>query len=160
MGILTKSNLVLRDIDLFQRFEDIEVGVTVNSFEGKIKRDVEAFSPTNEKRIDALKTLFENEIKTYAFVSPIIPGLTDVEKIIEETKSFVNFYWFEFLNLRASGKEFRKWLIEKCPESNEILANKEKMEKFVKKTVETIKNSKIKVRSVCIHYPKLESLKF
>ncbi len=160
LGILTKSDLVLRDIDLFKKFQDVEVGLTINSVDGKMKRDVEPFSPTNEKRMDALKSLFENGIKTYAFISPIIPKLTDVEKIIEETKDFVDFYWFEFLNLRASGKKFRSWLMENYPESNEILANKEKMGKFVKEVMQTIKNSKVEVRGVCIHYPKIESLKF
>ncbi len=49
LSILTKSNLVLRDVDLFKRFACIEVGLTVNSFEGKLKKEIEPNSPASEK---------------------------------------------------------------------------------------------------------------
>ncbi len=57
LSILTKSDLVPRDIDIFKEFEDIEVGLTINSFDGKVKKDLEPFSPSNEKRIHTLKVL-------------------------------------------------------------------------------------------------------
>ena len=60
LDILTKSDLVLRDIDVFKEFEDIEVGLTINDFD-KLK-EIEPFSPSNKKRINALKKLHENAI--------------------------------------------------------------------------------------------------
>jgi len=159
LGILTKSDLVLRDIDVFKKFEDIEVGLTINNFDGKLKKEIEPFSPSNGKRIEALRILYENDIKTYVFISPIIPNLVDVGELIKETKDFVNFYWFEFLNLRASGREFREWLKQNYPESYNTISVKDKAEKYVKEIVNIIKKSKIPTRGICVHYPKLVVVK-
>ncbi|MCD6387092.1 MAG: hypothetical protein J7L30_02070, partial [Methanophagales archaeon] len=153
LGILTKSDLVLRDTDLFKEFKDIEVGLTVNGFDGKLKKEIEPLSPSNERRIHALKVLHENDIKNYAFISPIIPNLVDVEQLIKETKDFVNFYWFEFLNLKASGKEFREWLKQNYPESYDLISDKTKAEKYVKEVVNAIKKAEIFVKGICVHYP-------
>ena len=155
LGILTKSDLILRDIDVFKEFRDIEAGLTINGFDGKVKREIEPFSPSNRKRIEALQTLHERSIKNYAFISPIIPNLIDVEALIRETKSFVDFYWFEFLNLKASGKEFREWLKQNYPETYDVISDRAKAESYVKEIMNTIKRSNISVRGVCIHYPKV-----
>jgi len=159
LGILTKSDLVLRDIEIFKEFKDIEVGLSINSYEGSTKKEVEPFSPSIKKRIEALKTLYENGIKNYAFISPIIPYLTDVEELIKETKSFTDFYWFEFLNLKASGKEFREWLKQNYPESYNLILNGAKVERYVKAVVGTINRSGVSVRGVCVHYPKIMVMK-
>jgi len=159
LKILTKSDLVLRDVDLFKEFRDIEVGLTINGFDGKVKGEIEPFSPNNKKRIHALKVLYENGIKNYAFISPIIPNLVDVKELIKETKNFVNFYWFEFLNLRASGREFKKWLKQKYPESYDVISDKAKAEKYVREVMDAIKEAKIFVKGVCIHYPRLVMVK-
>ena len=153
IDIQTKSDLVLRDTDLFKEFKDIEVGITVNGFDGKLKEEIEPLSPSNERRINALKVLHENGIKNYAFISPIIPNLVDVEQLIKETRDFVNFYWFEFLNLKASGKEFREWLKRNYPESYDLISDKTKAEKYVKEVVNAIKKSEIFVKGICVHYP-------
>jgi len=155
LSILTKSDLVLRDIDILKEFENIEVGLTINGFDGKLKKEIEPFSTTNEKRIEALKILQENGIRNYAFISPIIPDLIDVERLINETKGFVDFYWFEFLNLKASGKEFREWLKQNYPKSYERVSNNSEFEKYIKEVVNVIKKTKIQARSISAHYPKL-----
>jgi DNA repair photolyase len=51
-----------------------------------------------------LKTLRENGIKNYLFISPIFPYLSNYKDIIEQTKDFVDYYGFENLNLRAGYK--------------------------------------------------------
>ena len=45
LSILTKSNLVVRDIDIFKEFKRIEVGLTLNGFEGEMKNLLEPYSP-------------------------------------------------------------------------------------------------------------------
>lgn len=155
LSILTKSDLVLRDIDLFKRFNDIEVGLTVNGFDIDIKRDLEPYSPSVSKRIDALKALHENGVRSYAFISPIIPGLTEVEDIIGETEDFVDYYWFEFLNLKASGREFIEWLKWSYPDSYDTLSDEVRADEYVRKTLDAIKGKDISVKGIIIHYPKL-----
>ena len=159
LRILTKSDLVLRDIDVFKEFKDMEVGLTINGFDGSVKKEIEPFSSSNERRIEALKVLHENDIKNYAFISPIIPSLTDIEHLIRETKNFVNFYWFEFLNLKASGKEFKEWLKQNYPESYDTNSDKAKAEKYMNETINIIKSSNVPIRGICVHYPKLVVIK-
>ncbi len=73
VGILTKSPLVLRDLDLFKKFGDIEVGFTVTTDQDKIRKIFEPYAPPIEARIQSLRTLHENGIKTYAFIGPLLP---------------------------------------------------------------------------------------
>lgn len=159
LRILTKSDLVLRDIDVFKEFKDMEVGLTINGFDGSVKKEIEPLSSSNERRIEALKVLHENDIKNYAFISPIIPSLIDIEHLIRETKNFVNFYWFEFLNLKASRKEFMEWLKQNYPESYDTNSDKAKAEKYMNETINIIKSSNVPIRGICVHYPKLVVIK-
>lgn len=151
LAIQSKSDLILRDIDLFKKFKDIEISLTVNSFEGKIKKLFEPFSSTHKERVNALKILKRKNLRTYAFISPIIPELVNVKKCIGETKNFVDYYWFEFLNLRASGEEFINVLKTKFLKSYEIITDKKKIHQFVKNLKETIKRENIKAAGIEIH---------
>src|SRR3972149_7495290 len=73
ISILTKSPLVLRDIDLFKKFSDIEVGVTITTDDEKIRKIFEPHAPPIGARINAIKTLHDSGIKTYAFIGPVLP---------------------------------------------------------------------------------------
>ena len=73
VDILTKSPLVLRDIDLIKEFREIEVGVTVTTDDETIKGIFEPRAPSIDSRIHTLKTLYENGIHTYAFIGPMLP---------------------------------------------------------------------------------------
>ncbi|NMB56366.1 radical SAM protein [Candidatus Beckwithbacteria bacterium] len=102
--IITKSDLVLRDIDLLKEFKNITVAISVSNLEENLRKKIEPFAPSYKKRVGALQTLSKNKIKTVLFCSPILPYLTDVAKIVDKTKAFVDEYWFENLNLYASIK--------------------------------------------------------
>ena len=159
LSILTKSDLVLRDVKLFKRFENIEVGLTVNSFEESVKKDLEPHSPSIRRRIEALRRLHENGIRNYAFISPIIPKLTDIEEIISDTKDFVEYYFFEFLNFRAAGAEFRRLLRDRYWEAYEVMSNRDKLERYVRDVVKAIRRSGVEIGGICLHQPKLVVLK-
>ena len=104
LTISTKSSLVLRDIDLFKQKKDVKVALSINTLDEKFRSDMDRASSI-ESRIDTLKKLHEEGIYTVLFMSPIFPYVTDYKKIIEETSSFVDEYWFENLNLRGSYKD-------------------------------------------------------
>ncbi len=72
VSILTKSNLVLRDIDLFKQL-NCAVGLTVTSTDDGVSRYFEKFAPNVNDRFKALKELNEQGIKTYAFIGPLLP---------------------------------------------------------------------------------------
>jgi len=151
LSIQTKSDLVLRDINIFKQFKTIEVGLTINSFEGKSKEIFEPYSSSNEKRIRTLSILKENGIKTFAFISPIIPELIDLKKVIEETKEYAGYYFFEFLNMRAAGIECINAIKDNFPESYEVLTNKKRYLEFIKESKEIITREKVNVRGIEIH---------
>jgi len=84
LSILTKSPLVLRDIDLLLKIKEIEIGFTTVTLNPKIKELFEPNSPPVKERLSALKNLSENGIPTWVFVAPVIPFLTDNESDIKE----------------------------------------------------------------------------
>ncbi len=71
--ILTKSPLVLRDMNTLKKFEDCEVGITITTDNEHIKRLFEPSAPSIESRVDALKKLKNAGIKTSAFIGPALP---------------------------------------------------------------------------------------
>lgn len=151
LSILTKSDLVLRDIDLLKQFKDVELGFTLNTFEGKEKALFEPDSPSFEDRIIALKTLKENGIKTYGFVSPIIPGLIDLDKVIDHSRNLVQYYWFETINFSAAGKDFQKIIRSEYPESYKILSNKENMHDYINNLKNNLQDAEINIRGIETH---------
>lgn len=117
LSILTKSDLIVRDIGLLKQFKKCIVGVSLSILDDKIRKEVEPLASSVERRINAIKELKKAGIKTYIFLSPIFPFLTDWKGIIERTKDFVNEFWFENLNLYPSLRDnISRWLKNCHPE--------------------------------------------
>jgi len=102
LNILTKSHLVVRDIDLLKKFKDCIVSISFSTLDDNLRKELEPLASPIEKRIEALKELHKSNIKTVLFISPIFPKITDWKEIIKKTKPFVDGYWFENLNLYQS----------------------------------------------------------
>lgn len=116
ISISTKSKLILRDLDLLKQIKNLTVCMSINTLDENFRKDMDNGSSI-EERLDTLKTLHENGIYTVLFMSPIFPYITDCKKIIERSRSFVDEYWFENLNLRGQYKSFiLKYIEEKEPE--------------------------------------------
>lgn len=73
VSILTKSPLVLRDVDLFKKFSDIEVGITITTDDDGMRMRFEPGAPPIQARINALKKLRAAGVCTYAFIGPLLP---------------------------------------------------------------------------------------
>ena len=120
MGILTKSDLVLRDIDLLKQFNNCEVDLTLTALDDDIRKEIEPFASPVQNRIKALEKLKDEGINTYVFIGPILPFLTNWKKIIMKTKHCSDGYMFENLNIKGQiWDSVKKWLIEKHPELSE-----------------------------------------
>jgi len=76
--IVTKSNLVLRDLDVLKKAR-VAVSITITSLDEKKSQKLEPNAPSPEKRLEAIKYLSENEIPTIARIDPIIPLINDTE---------------------------------------------------------------------------------
>ncbi|WP_231845205.1 SPL family radical SAM protein [Methanocella paludicola] len=81
--VQTKSALVVRDIDLLREFKDKEVGFTVTTLDERMSGIMEPGASKPAARLDALKTLSDNGIATWAFVGPMVPGIIDKERLEE-----------------------------------------------------------------------------
>jgi DNA repair photolyase len=104
VAILTKSFLVVRDIDLFRKMRRARVGVSMNSTNDEFRAATEPYASGVPKRIEALKRLREAGVRTYLFMSPIFPGLNDVTRVIESVWDFADEFSFENLKLRGAYK--------------------------------------------------------
>ncbi len=100
ISILTKSKLVVRDIDLFKKFERIRVGISINTLNDEFARVIERAASKPTERLDAVKKVSEAGIETYVFISPFFPEITDFKAIIEEAVDYTDKFSFENLNFR------------------------------------------------------------
>ena len=103
LSIQTKSDLVLRDIDLIRTFPNARVGFSINTLDENFKNDMDQ-GVSIERRVAAMKKLHDAGIRTTCFISPIFPEITDCEAIIDRVKDQCNLVWLENLNLRGSCK--------------------------------------------------------
>ena len=116
LGIQTKSDLIVRDIDILKKFEFCEAGLTITTLDDSVRREIEPGTSPVPNRIAALKAMHDAGLTTYAFIGPILPGLTDWKRIVEETRAFTDFYLFENLNMSGSIREsVVNWISAKHP---------------------------------------------
>ncbi len=81
--IQTKSSLVLRDIDLIRDFSNIEVGITLTTLDDRLGEKLEPCASSARERLRALVNLRENGIRTWIFLGPVMPYITDIEALVD-----------------------------------------------------------------------------
>ena len=112
LEILTKSPLVLRDLDILKRLKNVTVGISLSTLDEKLIKETEVTS-TPENRLKALTTLKEEGINNYLFISPIFPKLSLTKKLIQEASKVTDTILFENLNLRGKNRSRILDLIKK-----------------------------------------------
>lgn len=105
ISILTKSDLVSRDIDIMKKFNNIEVGISVSTINIEYMKQLEPRASIPIKRFEALKKCKEAGLKTYIFISPIFPYITDLEEIMKLTVDLTDYFMFENLNVRPTNRK-------------------------------------------------------
>jgi DNA repair photolyase len=86
LGIITKSNLVLRDIDVMQavaRKNRFSVHMTITTLDVDLARILEPRAPRPDLRLEAIRKLSEAGLRVGMSGSPVLPGITDSPKQIE-----------------------------------------------------------------------------
>ena len=111
--ICTKSDLVLRDIDLLKEMGQVTVSWSINTLDEKFQADMDQAASISH-RLEAMKQVYEAGIRTVCFISPVFPGITDFEKIFERVKDQCDLVWLENLNLRGGFKQEILDYIQKC----------------------------------------------
>lgn len=105
VSILTKSKLVTRDIDVISKIKNCEVGLTITSLDKNFSSVFEPLASPPLDRINALDAIKKAGIKTYAFIGPMLPKITNLEKILSALQGKVDFVMFESLNINRSNQD-------------------------------------------------------
>ncbi len=123
VGIVTKSALVVRDIDILARMAKrnlVKVGISVTTLDAKLARTMEPRAPTPTRRLDALRALGKAGIPTRVMAAPIVPAINDaeIERILEAAASVgVAGASYVILRLPLEVRDlFREWLTANFPD--------------------------------------------
>jgi DNA repair photolyase len=123
VGIVTKSALVVRDIDILERMAArglAKVALSVTTVDRRLARAMEPRAATPEKRLEAIGKLSDAGIPVGIMVAPIIPGLNDheIESILEAAYAAgAREAGYVLLRLPLELKEiFREWLATEFPD--------------------------------------------
>jgi DNA repair photolyase len=123
VGIVTKSTLVLRDLDILTSMAKrglVKVALSVTTLDRRLARAMEPRASTPDKRIETLQRLVDAGVPASVMVAPVIPGLTDMEmeRILERASSVgVRNAGYVLLRLPLEiGDLFTEWLTANCPD--------------------------------------------
>jgi DNA repair photolyase len=123
VGVITKSALVGRDLDLLQPMAEkglVKVAISVTTLRPELARAMEPRASTPLRRLQALETLSKAGVPTCVMVAPIIPALNDseIEAILKAASAAgVREAGYVLLRLPWELKDlFREWLLSELPE--------------------------------------------
>jgi DNA repair photolyase len=125
VSVLTKSPLVMRDVEIFERMAKklpVSVNLSVPTLDEKVWRATEPHTPSPAARLDAVAELRARGIESGVLVAPLMPGINDapeqVQPIVERAKEAgASFLGGVALHLRGEVKDvFFAWLEAKRPD--------------------------------------------
>ena len=123
VGIVTKSALVLRDLDILARMAKrdlVKVALSVTTLDAKLARTMEPRAATPPRRLDTLRQLVKAGVPATVMVAPVIPALNDdeIERILEAVAAAgVRHAGYVLLRLPLEVRDlFREWLMTNFPD--------------------------------------------
>jgi DNA repair photolyase len=124
-SILTKSPLVLRDLDrvvALSKVADASVNFSVPTLDEKIWRETEPHTPSPRKRLEAVAKFTEAGIPSGVLIAPLMPGINDDPELVDEIVELAREAGATFVNgialhLRPGVREvFMSWLSAARPD--------------------------------------------
>lgn len=113
--ICTKSDLVVRDLDLLRQMGKVTVSWSINTLDEEFRADMD-HAVSIRRRLDAMKQVYDAGIRTVCFISPVFPDITDFKSIFARVKNQCDLVWLENLNLRGGFKqEILDYIRERYP---------------------------------------------
>jgi DNA repair photolyase len=125
LSMLTKSTMIVRDLDVFRRLTDatdVSVSMSVGTLDERVRTVVEPGTPPGRRRLEVLARFADAGIRTGVLIAPILPGLTDDDEHLDEVVAAcaaagVSFAAPIALHVRASIREyFLPWVERTYPE--------------------------------------------
>ena len=124
ISVITKSNQIVRDIDLFKKIaerSELALNITVTTLRPRLARLLEPRAPRPDLRIAAVRQLSEAGLRVGVSASPLIPGITDRQGELEAVAEAAHnagaqWFWSGVLFLMpSSAKQFLPFIREKFP---------------------------------------------
>ena len=123
VGIVTKSALVLRDLDILARMAErnlAKVALSVTTLDADLARRMEPRAATPMRRLETLRRLSQAGVPTTVMVAPIIPALNDseIERILDAAQAAgAREAGYVLLRLPLEVRDlFREWLMANYPD--------------------------------------------
>ncbi len=123
VGIVTKSALVLRDLDILARMAErklAKVALSVTTLDPELARKMEPRAATPMRRLETLRRLAQVGVPTTVMVAPVIPALNDmeIERILDAAQAAgVKEAGYVLLRLPLEVRDlFREWLMANYPD--------------------------------------------
>jgi DNA repair photolyase len=155
--ILTKSKLVQRDFDLLKQL-NLELGLSINQLDEKIAKIIEPNASSPKERIETLAKAKSQGIKTYGFISPVLPGITNLNEVFSALKKAeVEYVWVELFNMRKSAVDkmipiYKEFLPEKLEEFRLAKENQEEWHSQIRKQARELeKRYNLKIKEIVVH---------
>lgn len=130
VSIITKNNLILRDLDLLQelnKYDLVQVSISITSLTEHLRQKLEPRTVTGKGRLKVIEKLAEKNIPVRVMVAPIIPGLNsdEIPRIIEAAaKVGANDAGFTIVRLNgAIAQIFEDWIFKAYPDRAEKVLN-------------------------------------
>ena len=104
--IQTRSPLVLRDMDIFKKSKNIDVGLSITTANDEIRKIFEPYAPPIQRRLKAIEVLHQSGIRTYVMIAPILPK---AENLIGMLSGKVDYIIIDRMNYYHADKIYQKY---------------------------------------------------
>jgi DNA repair photolyase len=124
ISVVTKSNQIVRDIDVYQRIaarSELSLNITITTLRTRLARLLEPRAPRPDLRLAAVKQLHDAGLRVGVSASPLIPGITDRDGDLEEVAAAAKdagaewFFSGVLFLMPSSAKTFLPFVREKFP---------------------------------------------
>jgi DNA repair photolyase len=123
MALITKSQLVIRDVDILARLAErnlARAAVSITTLDRRIARVMEPRAATPERRLETVRVLSEARVPTTVMMAPIVPAITDneIEAVLQAcAEAGASAAGYVVLRLPLEIKDlFKEWLAEHFPD--------------------------------------------
>ncbi|MGB9804988.1 SPL family radical SAM protein, partial [Desulfofundulus sp.] len=84
IDLLTKSDLVVRDVDVLKKLKNCSIGFTVTTSDDRVAAVLEPGAASPSARLLAAKRFVAEGLHVWAFIAPVLPGVSDAPGVLEE----------------------------------------------------------------------------
>lgn len=166
IGILTKSSMVTRDIDVLKKIPNVDVGMTITTTDDELSRFLELRATATSMRIKTLGELNKAGLRTYAFVGPLLPHFRYKPELLDKlfaslVEAGVGQVYIEHINLSPYIKKRMFESLEGNKELQEVYAeastnrHRKELDKIVKEQLHK-HGLELRLNDVIYHHKEAE----